>query len=107
MGLFGEATVANIKSAMKRIQITERNRLRNKSYKSAIKTLTKHYLAAVSAYAAQPTDENKAAVSSALSTVYSKIDKGVKCGALHANTGSRKKARLSQVFKRATASLAS
>ncbi|MEO1070586.1 MAG: 30S ribosomal protein S20, partial [Cyanobacteria bacterium J06638_6] len=27
--------MANIKSALKRIQITERNRLRNKSYKSA------------------------------------------------------------------------
>jgi small subunit ribosomal protein S20 len=49
--------VANIKSAQKRIQIAERNRLHNRSYKSAIKTLTKSYLAAFSAYQADPTPE--------------------------------------------------
>ncbi|MGL5510805.1 MAG: 30S ribosomal protein S20, partial [Microcoleaceae cyanobacterium] len=35
--------MANIKSAAKRAEIAERNRLRNKSYKSAVKTLMKKY----------------------------------------------------------------
>ena len=34
-------SVANNKSAKKRIQIAERNRLINKSYKSTVRTLTK------------------------------------------------------------------
>ena len=41
--------MANTKSAYKRIEIAERNRLRNKAYKSTVKTLIKkteigHYL---------------------------------------------------------------
>jgi len=36
--------VANNKSAKKRIQIAERNRLINKSYKSTVRTLTKKTL---------------------------------------------------------------
>jgi len=37
-------SVANNKSAKKRIQIAERNRLVNKSYKSTVRTLTKKTL---------------------------------------------------------------
>ena len=37
-------SVANNKSAKKRIQIAERNRLINKSYKSIVKTMTKKTL---------------------------------------------------------------
>ena len=37
-------SVANNKSAKKRIQIAERNRLINKSYKSTVRTLTKKTL---------------------------------------------------------------
>jgi small subunit ribosomal protein S20 len=52
--------VANTKSAIKRVQIAERNRLRNKAYKSAVKTLMKKYFAAVETYAANPTSGSKA-----------------------------------------------
>jgi small subunit ribosomal protein S20 len=96
--------VANIKSAIKRVQITERNRLRNKSYRSAVKTLTKRYLAAVGNYSASPSDESMQEVQQRLSAAYSKIDKAVKRGVLHPNTGARRKARLMKVLKHQTAS---
>ena len=35
--------MANNKSAKKRIQINERNRLRNRRYKSSVRTLTKGF----------------------------------------------------------------
>jgi small subunit ribosomal protein S20 len=91
--------VANIKSAIKRVQIAERNRLRNKSYKSAVKTLTKRYLAAVEQYAANPSDEAMQQVQSRMSAAYSKIDKAVKKGVLHRNNGARRKSRLVKALK--------
>lgn len=92
--------MANIKSAIKRVQIAERNRLRNKSYKSAVKTLTKKYLAAVNTYAAAPSPELMQEVQTSMASVYSKIDKAIKRGAIHANTGARKKSRLAKALKK-------
>jgi small subunit ribosomal protein S20 len=98
--------VANIKSALKRIEIAERNRLHNRSYKSAVKTLSKNYLAAVEAYQADPSPENLEAVQAKMAAAYSKIDKAVKRGVLHPNTGARKKSRLAHVLKRKDAQVA-
>lgn len=95
--------MANIKSAIKRIDITERNRLRNKAYKSAVKTLTKNYIQAVSDYSSNPEPEALVEVQSRLSTVVSKIDKAVKRGVLHRNTGARRKARLDRMLNQAIA----
>jgi small subunit ribosomal protein S20 len=92
--------VANIKSAKKRIQIAERNRLQNKSYQSAVKTLMKKYFAAVNDYASQPSPEKEQAVNEAMSAAYSKIDKAVKVNALHRNNGARKKARLAKALSK-------
>jgi small subunit ribosomal protein S20 len=92
--------VANIKSAIKRVKIAERNRLRNKSYKSAVRTLMKRYFAAVGSYAANPGSEQMQAVQSALASAYSKIDKAVKKGVLHPNNGARKKSRLARALKK-------
>ena len=94
--------MANIKSAKKRIQIAERNRLQNKSYKSAVKTLMKKYFAAVEDYASDPSSEKEQQVQQAMSAAYSKIDKAVKVKALHQNNGARKKARLAKALKKAT-----
>jgi small subunit ribosomal protein S20 len=99
--------VANIKSAIKRVQITERNRLRNKSYKSAVKTLMKSYLNCVREYGASPTPEKFQEVQQRQSAAYSKIDKAVKCGVLHANNGARKKSRLARALKPYEAQVAS
>lgn len=91
--------MANIKSAEKRILIAERNRLRNKSYKSAIKTLTKKYFDAVRDYTNSPSSDQMTVVQSCMSLAYSKIDKAVKRGVLHRNTGARRKARLAKALK--------
>jgi len=91
--------VANIKSAIKRIEIAERNRLRNKAYKSAVRTLMKKYLISVTNYAANPTPEMMEQIQQQMSAAYSKIDKAVKCGVLHRNNGSHKKARLAKALK--------
>ena len=95
--------MANIKSAKKRIQIAERNRLHNKSYKSAVKTLMKSYLEAVDAYKANPSPEALESVNAKQSLAYSKIDRAVKRGVLHSNTGARRKSKLSVALKKVTA----
>ncbi|NJM77500.1 MAG: 30S ribosomal protein S20 [Acaryochloridaceae cyanobacterium RU_4_10] len=93
--------MANIKSSIKRIQIAERNRLRNKSYKTAVKTLMKKYFDAAQTYVANPTPEQMTVVQERMSLAVSKIDKAVKRGVLHRNTGARKKARLARAIKTA------
>jgi small subunit ribosomal protein S20 len=95
--------VANTKSALKRIQIAERNRIRNKTYKSAVRTLMKKYFAAVEDYARQPSPEALQEVQSRMAEAYSKIDKAVKRRVLHPNNGSRKKSRLAARLKKASA----
>lgn len=91
--------MANTKSALKRAQTAERNRLRNKTYKSAVKTLMKKYLSAVEAHTANPTSESKQEVQARMSEAYSKIDKAVKRGILHPNNGARKKSKLAHKLK--------
>ncbi|MFQ4136350.1 30S ribosomal protein S20 [Nodosilinea sp. PGN35] len=91
--------MANIKSALKRIEVAERNRLHNRSYKSAVKTLTKNYLAAVEVHQANPSSDSLKQVESTMAAAYSKIDKAVKRGVLHPNTGARKKSRLARLLK--------
>ncbi len=99
--------MANIKSAVKRVQIAERNRLYNKSYKSAVKTLMKKYFAAVEKYASSPSPELMQEVQQRMSEAYSKIDKAVKKGVLHRNNGDRKKSRLARTLKPHEVSVAS
>ena len=70
--------MANNKSAKKRIQIAERNRLINKSYKSTVRTLTKKTLENCEKYKKDPNDENKNLVETSLNKVFSLIDKSVK-----------------------------
>jgi len=91
--------VANNKSSKKRIEIAERNRLRNRSYKSALRTLMKRCLTACTAYGEEPGSEAKAAVQTTMNAAFSKIDKAVKVGVLHSNTGANQKSRLSVAVK--------
>ena len=87
--------MANTKSACKRIEVAERDRLRNKAYKSTVKTLIKKTLIAI-----QTLDANNLfAVKELLSLSYSKIDKAVQKGVIHANNGNAKKSFLSKNFK--------
>ena len=93
--------MANTKSAIKRIRVAERNRLRNKAYKSAVKTLTKRYQEALATQASDPSDENSKLVQERMSAAVSKIDKAVKRGVLHRNAGARRKSQLARDFKTA------
>lgn len=81
--------MANIKSAQKRVDVAERNRLRNVSIKSAVKTAVRKVLEV----AKSATQEE---ITSALNKAYSVIDKAVSKGVIHRNTAARKKSRITR-----------
>ena len=58
--------MANNKSAKKRIEIAERNRLINKSYKSTVRTLTKKTLESCEKYKKDPNEDNEKLVKQVL-----------------------------------------
>ena len=82
--------MANIKSAIKRIQVTERQALRNKSIKSAVKTQIKKVITAI---------ENKdaAAAQTELKAAIKKISMAASKGIYHKNTAGRKVSRLAKL----------
>lgn len=90
--------MANIKSAIKRIDVTKRNNLRNKQYNSNVKTFTKKYLLALKTYKLEPNDLNLELTIKNLNMVYSKLDKATKANVLHKNTAARKKSALKMAF---------
>lgn len=79
--------MANIHSQKKRILRTERERQENLRYTSTIKT---YFRRLEESGKKEAEDEHKALVST--------IDKAVKRGALHRNTGARKKSRAARVL---------
>lgn len=79
--------MANIKSAKKRILVSERNAARNKSVKSKVKTAIKKVEAAIAA-------NDKAAAQTALTAAISELDKAASKGIFHKKTVSRKISRL-------------
>jgi small subunit ribosomal protein S20 len=83
--------MANIHSQKKRILRSERERQENRNYTSAIKTYFRRLETAV-----QGKDDEGARSTHKL--LVSTIDKAVKRGALHRNTGARKKSRASRVI---------
>jgi len=91
--------VANNKSAKKRIQIAERNRLINKSYKSTVRTLTKKTLENCAKYKKDPNEDNKNLLKASLNKTYSLIDKAVKKNVLHKNTGANRKSKINKFVK--------
>ena len=83
--------MANIKSAKKRILVTETKAARNKSIRSEVKTVTKKVEAA--AVAANDKEAAKAALTVAISTIESAASKGV----YHKNNSARKVSRLTKL----------
>ena len=82
----------NIKSAIKRVKVTEKKNLRNRMVKSAMKTQLKKFEAAVAA------NEADAKV---LSTTQGAVDKALAKGVIHKNAANRKKARLAKKLAKA------
>jgi small subunit ribosomal protein S20 len=91
--------MANNKSARKRIEITERNRLRNRFYNSSVRTLIKKFFKELELYNISKQPEEKENLKKTLNSVYSLIDKGTKKNVFHKNNASKKKARLASYLK--------
>ena len=88
--------MANIASQEKRNQRSLRERMENRKYTSGVKTYFRRLEEAVEAGDAERADgEHKQLISL--------IDTGVKRGALHRNTGARKKSRAAALRNRAKA----
>lgn len=77
----------NIKSAMKRVKVSEKKNLRNRMIKTGVKT-------AVKKFEADMNQEKLANVSAAL-------DKAASKGIIHKNAANRKKARLAKRLAKA------
>lgn len=81
--------LANIKSAKKRILVTQKRAARNKSIRSAVKTSIRKVDDAIAA-------KDAAAAKSALNAAISTISKASSKGVYHKNTASRKISRLTK-----------
>lgn len=86
----------NTKSAQKRMRSNERKELRNKSYKSSVKTAIRRLVESLES-------KDPEVINPALSRACAKLDKAAIKGIIHKNTASRKKSRIT---KRVNATLA-
>lgn len=85
-----------IKSAIKRVDVTERNRERNRSWKSVVRTARTKVEDSIGG-------ADKAASEDALKNAYSIIDRAISKGVMHKNTGARRKARLVKMIRKSAA----
>jgi small subunit ribosomal protein S20 len=85
----GGENVAKSKTPAKRARVSEDNRLRNKAYKTRLKTAIKNYETSL---------DNPETARENLLQVTSLIDKSVTKGILHKNTAARKKSALARKF---------
>ena len=79
----------NIKSAMKRVKVTEKKNLRNRMMKSAMRTSVKKFDAAVTAGQVD---------AQLLSATSSAVDRAVSKGVMSKNAANRKKARMAKAM---------
>lgn len=85
--------MANIKSAKKRILVTETKTARNKAIRSKVKTSIKKVFAAIDA-------GDKEAAAAALKAATVEIDKACTKGVYHKNNAARKVSRLSKAVNK-------
>ena len=88
----------NIKSAKKRVLVTEKKTMQNKTVKSALKTTIKKFLAAVN-------EGNKEQATALYPETVSAIDSAVTKGILHKNNAANKKAKLAKKLAALSASI--
>lgn len=83
----------NIKSAVKRVRVSEKRRLRNKMLSSRLKTVIKTFQTSL--------DENRMEDAKVnLVKAQKTIDMAVTKGILHKNTASRKKSNLQRAYNK-------
>ncbi|MFN2463286.1 MAG: 30S ribosomal protein S20 [Candidatus Dormibacteria bacterium] len=87
--------MANIKSAKKRVLVSEKKHTRNKSVRAAIKTRVTRVRRLVDGGETEAADQLRSAISS--------LDRAAQAGVLHANNAARRKSRLMRAVARATA----
>lgn len=88
--------MANIKSAQKRIRVSERKRLRNRPIRSALKTFVGKARRAIDT---GNTETSAASVVTAISA----LDKAAAKGIIHPNNAARRKSRLMARLNKAAA----
>ena len=76
-----------IKSAIKRVEIAERNRQRNKTWRTSVRTVHNQVLETSKS-------GNAKEIAKALQQAYKVIDTAVAKGVLHKNAAARRKSRL-------------
>ncbi|MDR6938933.1 small subunit ribosomal protein S20 [Arcanobacterium hippocoleae] len=81
--------VANIKSQKKRIKTNEKRRIRNKAYKSELKTLVRKTREAIAAGDAEVAEKE-------LRVAARKLDKAVSKGVIHKNQAANRKSKLAK-----------
>jgi small subunit ribosomal protein S20 len=79
----------NIKSAIKRVKVSEKRRLRNASQKSNLRTAIKGFETAAAS-------SNVETATAALVIASKKLDKAATKGLIHKNAAARKKSRLAK-----------
>ena len=93
--------MANTKSARKRIEVNKRNRLRNKYYKTSVRTFSKLFFKNLEIYKVSKNVDDRTKVQEVLNLVYSMMDKGAKKNIFHKNAVARKKSKLAAYLKNA------
>ena len=88
-------SLPNIKSAEKRVAVSELRRLKNRSQRSELKTIVKK------TQVAMDTDVEKA--KSLLTLTIKELDQAASKGLIHKNAAARKKSRLMRRLNRLTA----
>lgn len=88
--------MANIKSAIKRVDVNNKNRVQNQAFKSEMRSEIKRVEKLVES---KDAESAKTAFQSATKT----IDKAVTKGIVHANNGNRQKSRLAKKVNGLTA----
>jgi small subunit ribosomal protein S20 len=91
--------MANNKSAKKRIEVTKRNRLQNRYYKTSVRTLTKLFFKNLETLKLEKTNHSQEKLKTILSSIYSFLDKGTKKNVFHKNTAAKKKAKLASYLR--------
>jgi small subunit ribosomal protein S20 len=85
--------LANSRSALKRIRITEKRTKRNRHVKSTMRTAVRSFRTAV-------TENNNETAELKLREAIRQLDKAVSKGVIHRNQAARKKSRLTKQLNR-------
>ncbi len=84
----------NIKSAIKRVKVSEKKNLRNRMVKSAMKTQLKKFDTAIA---------DGTADAAVLGTAQGAVDKAASKGVIHRNAANRKKSRMAKRLNKQSA----